>query len=85
MQQLLNRGLGMGRVSALKDFAELGLHFVRGGAMLTPALAPCRQQQRLAGIRVMIARDDQRCPRFQVRPNRSQLMPSAKNSRSNLR
>jgi hypothetical protein len=43
MQEFLNRRLGMWRISALKDFPEFDLHFIRAGPMLPP-LSPGRKQ-----------------------------------------
>jgi hypothetical protein len=44
MQEILNRRLGMWRISALKDFPKLDLHFIRAGSMLPPPLPPSRKQ-----------------------------------------
>ena len=44
MQQLLNGRLGMRRVSALQDFPQLGLYFIRARTVLAPPLTPGSQQ-----------------------------------------
>jgi hypothetical protein len=44
IQEFLNRRLGMWRISALKDFPKLDLHFIRAGPMLPPPLPPGRKQ-----------------------------------------
>ncbi|MNP11663.1 hypothetical protein D3C76_1038600 [compost metagenome] len=55
------RGIG-----ALKNLAQLDLHFLRAGSMLAPALPPGFEQQRLAGIGIMISRHNQRCTGLQT-------------------
>lgn len=72
MQKLLNSRLRMWRVSALKNFPKFDFHFIRTGSVLPPTLPPGGEEQRLVGIGILIAGDNQRSPRFQTSPNGSQ-------------
>lgn len=56
----------------MQDFPKLDLHFIGAGSMLPPPLPPGGEQQRLAGIRILIARDNQRRTRLEMKSNGSQ-------------
>src|SRR5215211_3712627 len=58
-EQSRNGVLGVGRVGALQDLAELGLDLVRGRALHALALAPGGQHQRLARVGVVVSGEDQ--------------------------